>query len=95
MKYILGIGLGYQHYKEPTNIKIFTANRLIDDFYLDEDIEITKQKASQFLKNNLKWSHKTLKGFMEAEYWHIPKKFRLYELEGNIIGKKFHLRNFM
>ena len=91
MKYILGIGLGYQHYKEPTNIKIFTENRLIDDFYLDEDIEITKQKASQFLKNNLKWSHKTLKGFMEAEYWHIPKKFRLYELEGNIIGKNFTL----
>ena len=109
MKYILGIGLGYQHYKEPTNIKIFTANRLIDDFNLDEDIEITKQNASQFLKNNLKWSHNELKGFMdseellillmnflikgfmEAEYWHIPKKFRLYELEGNIIGKNFTL----
>jgi hypothetical protein len=28
---------------------------------------------------------------MEAEYWHIPKKFRLYELEGNIIGKNFTL----
>jgi hypothetical protein len=45
MKYILGIGLGYQHYKEPANIKIFTANRLIDDFYLDEDIGLLDKKT--------------------------------------------------
>tara|TARA_Y100000741_G_scaffold177377_1_gene134683 strand:+ start:240 stop:1010 length:771 start_codon:yes stop_codon:yes gene_type:complete len=81
MKYVLGVGFGYQHYRDPANIKIYSGDRLVDDFNLDNDIEVIQQKPSEFLQKNFK-AH-------EDDNLSLPAKCRLYELEEKQLSDYF------
>lgn len=81
MKYVLGVGFGYQHYKEPANIKIFSDDIMIDDYDLNVDIEVKAQEPSKFLQDNFK-------GF-EKDVLYMPSRCKLYTIDEKIIGKNF------
>ena len=95
MKYVLGVGLLYKKYKKQANIRIFSNNRLINDYILDEDVNLKKVTNinTEFVKKYTGSIMKpmSIKDSDELVDLKLPSKITLYELDEEAIGDKISI----